>query len=41
MCRFEGEGFYNVNDSFLKIVSVIFEVNFEELGLKIETKKDS
>lgn len=40
MCRFEGEGFYNVNDSFLKIVSVIFEVNFEELGLNNETKKE-
>ncbi|XP_065931387.1 enolase-phosphatase E1 isoform X3 [Magallana gigas] len=41
LCRLEGEGFHNANDSPLKIVSVISEANLEESGLKIETKKDS
>lgn len=41
LCRLEGEGFHNANDSPLKIVSVISEANLEEPGLNNETKKDS
>uniref|UniRef100_K1QJV1 Death domain-associated protein 6 n=1 Tax=Magallana gigas TaxID=29159 RepID=K1QJV1_MAGGI len=41
LCRLEGEGFHNANDSPLKIVSVISEANLEESGLNNETKKDS
>lgn len=41
LCRLEGEGFHNANDSPLKIVSVTSEANLEESGLNIEIKKDN